>query len=299
MSASIARVVLAGGTGDLGGRVARALRERGANVVAIVRPGTAAERVAALRSLGADPVEADLDDAGALVRVCEGAACVVSTLSGLRETIVERQGRLLDAAVAAGAPRFIPSDYAADFYKLPRGANRNFDLRRDFADRLDAAPIRATSILNGAFMDMLAGQAPIIVDRLRRVLYWADADQPLDFTTKDDTASYTAAAALDPDAPRVLRIAGDTLSARQLAEVVSAVRGRRYGTLRVSGLGTLSVLIGIIRRLSPQPNAVFPPWQGMQYVHNMFSGLAKLDPLDNDRYPDLTWTPVRALLARS
>jgi len=31
----------------------------------------------------------------------------------------------------------------------------------------------------------------------------------------------------------------------------------------------------------------------MQHMHNMFSGLAKLDPLDNDRYPGMEWTMVR------
>ncbi len=33
-----------------------------------------------------------------------------------------------------------------------------------------------------------------------------------------------------------------------------------------------------------------PTWQGMQYMVNMFSGAGKLEPLDNDRYPELTWT---------
>lgn len=35
----------------------------------------------------------------------------------------------------------------------------------------------------------------------------------------------------------------------------------------------------------------------MQYMHNMLSGRAKLTPLDNARYPDLRWTPVREVLA--
>ena len=79
--------------------------------------------------------------------------------------------------------------------------------------RVDVAPIRVTSILNGAFMDMLGAEMPLIQRRLRRVLYWGSADQPLDFTTKDDVAAYTAAAALDDTTPRILRIAG-TASAR-------------------------------------------------------------------------------------
>jgi hypothetical protein len=34
----------------------------------------------------------------------------------------------------------------------------------------------------------------------------------------------------------------------------------------------------------------------MQYMRNMFSGLPKLEPLDNDRYPGLRWTTVREVL---
>ncbi|WP_230206749.1 hypothetical protein [Novosphingobium sp. Gsoil 351] len=51
----------------------------------------------------------------------------------------------------------------------------------------DAAPIRVTSILNGAFMDMLGAEMPIIQPRVRRVLYWRSADQPLDFTMRGTT----------------------------------------------------------------------------------------------------------------
>ena len=83
----------------------------------------------------------DYNDVADLTRACQGAACVVSALSGLRPVIVEAQTRLLAAAVAAGGPRFIPSDYSADFTRLPAGSNRNFDLRREFQRRLDAAPI--------------------------------------------------------------------------------------------------------------------------------------------------------------
>jgi hypothetical protein len=35
----------------------------------------------------------------------------------------------------------------------------------------------------------------------------------------------------------------------------------------------------------------------MQYLHNMFTGLPKLESLDNDRYPDIQWTKVREVLA--
>lgn len=57
--------------------------------------------------------------------------------------------------MAGGVPRFIRPDYAADFTRTQPGDNRNFNLRREFVARIDTAPIRATSVLRGAFMDML------------------------------------------------------------------------------------------------------------------------------------------------
>ena len=66
----------------------------------------------------------------------------------------------------------------------------------------------------------------------------------------------------------------------------------RVGPLAVSG-----GLIKVTKTLMPTTDDVFPPWQGMQYLHNMFTGLPKLAPLDNARYPEIRWTPVREVLA--
>jgi len=290
-------ILLAGGTGDLGARIAKAILRQGAPVRALVRRGTPVEKLQWLRGLGAEVAEADYADPAAMAEACAGTACVVSALSGLHEAIVENQSALLEAAVRARVPRFIPSDFALDFTKLPPGANRNLDLRRDFHARLDRAPIAATSILNGAFADMLTDQAPIILFGLKRVLYWGSADQPMDFTTRDDVAAFTAAAALDQTTPRFLRIAGDQASARDLAAIAGQVTGTRFRTLRAGGLGFLRALTALARRLHPQKGEVYPAWQGMQYMENMFDGRAKLHPLDNNRYPGLRWTGLRQVLA--
>jgi nucleoside-diphosphate-sugar epimerase len=291
-------IALAGAAGDLGQRIAKALVARGATVRAITRAGASAEEQSRLGAIGVEPRSADVTDVASVAAACEGASCVVSALNGLHEVIVDRQRVLIDAAVRAGVPRFISSDYSADFTKTIPGENRNFDLRREFMAIADRKPIRVTSILNGAFLDMLGAEMPIIRPRLRRVLHWGDADQRLDFTTKDDVAAYVAAAALDDATPRILRIAGDTVSARDIAAAMRAATGEPYRTARVGGIGALGVLIGLARLIAPQPRAAFPPWQGMQYLRDMFSGRGKLHPLDNDRYPNLHWTSVSEHLAR-
>ncbi|WP_230688179.1 NmrA family NAD(P)-binding protein [Hymenobacter jeongseonensis] len=295
--ANPATIVLAGATGDLGFRIARALLKRGAAVRALVRPGNTKPEVAQLRELGAELVEVDFNSVIALTQACSGAACVVSALSGLRDVIMDGQKRLLDAAVVAGVPRFIPSDFCIDYTKLPAGSNRNLDLRREFNQRLDQAPIQATSVLNGMFTDLLTGQAPVVLFGLKRVMYYGNADQPLDFTTTSDTAEFTAAAALDPTTPRYLRVAGEVATVRGLQRAATDATGQPFKLLRVGPLGVLGVLIKVTKALMPTSDDVFPPWQGMQYLHNMFTGLPKLAPLDNGRYPEIRWTSVREVLA--
>jgi uncharacterized protein YbjT (DUF2867 family) len=295
MNSSI--IVVAGATGNLGGRIVKALLARGAVVRALVRPGSAPAGVKALTDLGVEVIAVDPTSVASVAAACRGAACVVSAVLGLRDVMVDAQKVLLDGAITAGVPRFIPSDYCLDFTKLGDGENRNLDLHREFQRYLDARPIAATSIFNGAFMEMLTGQAPVILFKYRRVLYWENPDQRLDFTTIDDTAAFTAAAALDPSTPRFLKIAGESITARGLAAVMTSLRGKDYRLLRAGGLGLLGGLITVGKVLMPAPGVVFPPWQGMQYLHNMFGGRAVLAPLDNDRYPDLRWTPVRDVLA--
>ena len=290
-------ITIAGATGNLGGRVASALRNRGAVVRALVRPGTAPERLSNLRQQGIEIVEVDLNQPDDLAHACEGTSCVVSTLLGVEGTMIGVQSFLLGAAVRAGVPRFIPSDYAMDFTKLTPGLNRNLDLHRRFQEIVDAAPIRSTTILNGCFMELLTGEAPLVLQKIHRILYWGDnPDQLMDFTTIDNTAEFTAEAAMDMNAPRVLRVAGQQASARILTEIAGNAFVKRFSLLRGGGLGRLQTIIRVVRSLSPKNDDPFPVWQGMQYLYCMFEGSGSLSNLDNDRYPNIRWTRIQEVL---
>jgi uncharacterized protein YbjT (DUF2867 family) len=289
-------IILAGATGKLGQRIAWHLLQKGATVKALVRTNTSQPEVEWLRQQGATIIEADYSNTQLLRQACEGSSCVVSALSGLREVIVDAQTKLLHAAVEARVLRFIPSDFCIDYTKLPKGSNRNLDLRREFSERLDEEPIQATSIFNGMFTDLLTGQAPVILSGIKRVVYWGNADQQMDFTTMEDTAAYTAATALDEDTPRFLRIAGDVVDNNGLRNAASQAMGKEFKLLRAGSLNAFATMIRITRTLLPKKKEVFPAWQGMQYLHNMYTGLPKLAPLDNHRYPGLRWTSVKEVL---
>ncbi|KAK0284723.1 hypothetical protein LTR35_005637 [Friedmanniomyces endolithicus] len=292
-------VVVAGATGNLGSLIALSLRKSEVAVKAIVRPGTAASRTRTLRQAGVVIEEVDLLNIPALTKSLAGGSTVVSALQGLRDVMLGTQGALLDAAVAADVQRFIPSDFSLDFTKTTPGSNRNLDLRREFHAKLYASGIQWTSIQCGGFMEMLtSGQMPMINDRWHCIHYFGSADQKLDFTTVPEVAAYTAAVAADPrPTPTILRIAGDSFSATDLAAVATRLRGQRYKTMWIGSLGFLRGLISILKFLiRGVEDKLLPAWQGMQYLENMVSGEGTLDPLDNDRYPDLTWTTVEKAL---
>ena len=290
-------ILVAGGTGNLGTKIIHALLERGAEVRAVVRTTTDPEKVNKLEKLGAIVYKVNMVHVEEVSKACRGASCVVSALNGLRDVIIDTQKVLLDAAVEAGVPRFIPSDYSLDFTKFSYGENRNLDWRREFHKVLDKTSISATTIFNGAFTDLLTGQMPLILFKRKLVMYWGNADHRMCFTTIADTASYTASAALDPSAPRFLRIAGDQLSPREIQKVATEVSGEKFRLFRTGGPGMLSALIKIARTLAPAENEIFPAWQGMQYMRNMIDERAKLNQVDNERYPDMHWTTVRDVLS--
>lgn len=289
-------IVVAGGTGNLGERITKALLEKGAEVRAVVRLSSNPEKLNKLENLGVKVFKVDFLNTEAVSKACVGASCVVSALAGLRDVIFNTQKVLLDAAVLSGVPRFIPSDFSLDFTNLKAGENRNLDERREFHTYLIKCPIAATTIFNGPFMDLLTGPMPMILFKYNRVLYWGNADQAIDFTTMDDTALYTASAALDPSSPRYLRIAGQQISAREMTSILKDVIGSKFRLLKAGSLGMLKILIKITRTVAPAKKDLYPAWQGMQYMHDMFEGHAKLNLYDNDRYPGMHWTSLRDML---
>jgi nucleoside-diphosphate-sugar epimerase len=288
-------ILIAGATGDLGGRISHYLVKKGAKVRAIVRENSDVEKINALQKLGVEVVKVDMSDVAAMSLACKDVACVVSALAGLAGVVIDAQKRLLDAAVLAGVPRFIPSDYSLDFTKFTDGENRNLDLRRKFHAYLDTKPIAATTIFNGAFADMLTGQMPLVLFKQKRILYWGDVDHKMQFTTIDNVAEYTANAAIDAQTPRFLWIAGDQVSPKEFKKMMEDITGEPHKFFRPGGLGLLSTFIKIGQFFAPAKDELYPAWQGMQYMRNMIDDRSNLTSLDNNRY-EMRWTTAKDVL---
>jgi nucleoside-diphosphate-sugar epimerase len=165
------RVFLTGATGFIGTRIAQRLRERGDEVVALVRTPS---KAASLRAAGCEIVEGDLSDTAAIEQGVGGADAVIhngadyrvgipkSERPALHEANVAGTKRVLDAAIAAGVAKIVhvstnnvfgsTGDVVAD-----EGYQR--DLSKGFLSTYDETKYLA----HQAALERIAAGAPIVI----------------------------------------------------------------------------------------------------------------------------------------
>ncbi|MDN3594408.1 NmrA family NAD(P)-binding protein [Zunongwangia endophytica] len=292
------KILIAGATGMLGSKIADYLLQQGAEVIAIVRESSKTEKISQLKYSGATIIPLQMEDRLALQRACEGVSCVISAVAGLGETIIDFQSRLLDAAIAAKVPRFIPSDFSTDFTQMDKGFNRNFDLRKEFKVYLDQQPIQSTSIFNGAFAYLLNYNLPLFNVKEGRVLFYGEKqDFSIDFTTVEDTAQYTAKVALDDKTPRNLNIASFSPSPKDFGAIGKQFFDKDFELINGGSLEDFATVIQEKRKANPKSEQeLYADWQQMQYLHSMF--LVHHLELNNNRYQDLQWASMAQVIKK-
>jgi len=291
-------VVLAGASGNLGSLIANAILERpGMTSRALVRSGSR-QKVASLSERGAEIVEVDLEGPGgseALSKALTGAFSVVSALQGGADVIVDAQTRLLEAAKHTGVRRFIPSDFSYNMFGLFDGDNINTDLRLFFARHAKQARgnVEVVHVLNGCFLDrrVLFGFLGAIDPVSRRTFLWGDGKAKMDFTTYEDTARFTAQAAVDPGPlPVEFNVAGDTLDFPELVEAYEDASGKPLTVVQMGSLDDMDA--EIFRRRQAEPHNIFG-FLPLMYWRAMLSGKGKLGPLVNAHYSHIHPLTVR------
>jgi uncharacterized protein YbjT (DUF2867 family) len=207
-------LLVVGGTGELGGRVVRLLRDQGHEVRCLVR---AASDASELERQGVQVVRGDLTDPGSLPAACEGITTVVATatviarrLAGVRKPTIKEadeigMASLIDAAEAAGVRRFVyisfpgvdaatgtPLEHAklATEQRLERSSLQRVVVRADAFQEVHLAPV-------GRF-DLAAGKIAVI----------GKGDTRQRWISQDDVAALLAAVAVEPDPPALIVVGG-------------------------------------------------------------------------------------------
>jgi nucleoside-diphosphate-sugar epimerase len=293
-------VAVAGAAGKLGRLVVDSLLARpGVRVRALVRDPAKAglPRSDRLEVVAFDAALASGAQREAAVR---DAFAIVSTLQGGPDVIVDAQLALLRAAKAAGARRFIASAYSYDFFALPEGINVNSDWRRRLAIEARAdvsASFEVVHVLQGIFADAYVLGFLGMLDRERGVVrYWGDGATKIDWTTWEDTARFTAAAALDDrPVPERLFVSGDRMDVFAFVQAYEAAHGTKLALERLGSLEDLEAETK--RRLAAEPQNMFA-WLPLMYARGVFGGQALLGETLNDRYPEIEPENVARAMAR-
>lgn len=233
-------VLVTGATGKQGGAVARALLRGGVPVHALVRdPGS--ERAAALGSLGAVLVRGDLDDVASLRAALGGARGVFSVqvpdLADPTGDSEVRHGRnLVEAARAAGVEHIVHTSVSGAgtvdverFDEQRWGAHmRHYWRGKAAVEELVRGLPRWTILRPATFMENFVRPSFYFADMTSdRLLVGVDPDARLPFVAVEDIGAAAAAAFAEPRRFHgvELELAGDVLSFRTAAQVLSEVLG--------------------------------------------------------------------------
>lgn len=146
-------------SGTLGPHVLKALLDANFQVTILTRskkPGA--------YDAGAKVVEVDFTSVESLTAALKGIDGLVSTVAG---TAVENQALLIDAAVAAGVKRFIPSEYGScttspELEAFPIYAPL-FKIKKYLQEKAKAGELSWTVLACGAFLEFLFG-GPMLLD---------------------------------------------------------------------------------------------------------------------------------------
>ena len=218
-------VLITGVTGNQGGATARALAGQGLRLRGMTRrPHSDAAR--ALKDLGVEIIEGDLDDEDSLKRAVEGAwgvYAVQNTWEGGVEKEETQGHRLARLAHAAGVERYV--------YASVGSAHRNtgiphFDNKHRVEDTVRALGFPSYAIIRPVFfMENLTSPWFLTGDTLHAAM---KPTTLLQMIAVDDIGKYGALAFTEPlrMKNRAIDIAGDAVTMPTAARVLSKALGR-------------------------------------------------------------------------
>ncbi|KAJ8097635.1 hypothetical protein POJ06DRAFT_261957 [Lipomyces tetrasporus] len=155
----IKSVAIAGASGSLGPHVLKALVDANFQVTVLTRSKKQGAFDASVKV-----VEVDFTSVESLTAALKGIDGLVSTMAA---AAIENQTVLIDAAIAAGVKRFMPSEYGScttspKLEALPIYAPM-FKIRQYLQEKAKAGKLTWTVLACGAFLDFLFG-GPMLLD---------------------------------------------------------------------------------------------------------------------------------------
>lgn len=227
-------ILLVGGTGDLGGRVARILVERGQRVRCLVRP-TSDDSV--LRGLGVELAHGDLTQPESLAEACRGVTTVVATatviarrlagasLPTIREVDEEGMRSLIAAAESAGVRRFVYLSFPGVDKAIGTPMER---AKLATEERLRRSSLQRVVIRSDAFQEIHLGAAARFDVAAGKIAIIGRGDSKRRWISTGDVAALVASVAVEPDPPELITVGGpEAITKNEAVALVEEAAGRR------------------------------------------------------------------------
>lgn len=249
-------ILVVGGSGDLGSRVVRRLRDGGREVRCLIRANTDAAR---LRELGVDVVRGDLADPTGLPAACEGAGTVVASATAIARVLagarhpsihdVDEVGMasLVDTAEAAGVERFVYVSYAGADAALGTPLER---AKVATEKRLALSPMRRVVVRPDAFQEIHLAPIGRFDIAAGKVAVFGKGDTRRRWVATEDVAALVAAVSVEADPPDAVTFGGpEAISRNEAIAIAEQATGR---TIRIRRIPRAVARLGV--RLLDRPH---------------------------------------------
>ncbi|OQE37882.1 hypothetical protein PENCOP_c009G00065 [Penicillium coprophilum] len=249
----------------------------------------------ALEKYGIGVIKGDFDDESSIQKFVRGTDIIICCYFGSPEVMTRGQMLLIDACEEAGVPRYIPSDFAVDFTKIPDDALFPKESTKIIMGYLKTKKVEGVHILVGGLLETFWNDFFQIWDpNTQSMAVWGSGEDAWDFTTYKTAAAYTAAVTMDPSAIGIFRFLGDHKSASEIKESFETVY---HSELRLNQLGSINDLSNTVQaEFSKSPDDVFK-WAPKCFAYWCISGKAYLgEDLDNHKYPHVHPVNLEAFL---
>jgi uncharacterized protein YbjT (DUF2867 family) len=232
-------ILLCGGTGLLGSRIAQRLADRSLGFRALVRPGTDASD---LERLGAEIARGDLRDAATLPAAVAGVQTVITTANAISRVLggktdltlhdVDDRGNanLVRAADEAGVERFVFLSFPAAIL----AASTPFsDAKLATERRLRDSSMHEVIVRPDAYQEVQLSPLAGFDWPNRSVTIFGKGDAPAAYVAVDDVAEAVVRLAIASDPPRLVEFGGpEAMTRNQAADALER------SLARLSGAGT-------------------------------------------------------------
>ena len=288
-------ILIAGGTGRVGGEVVRILTSRGLPVRVLSRDPDAALKKG---WESVEVVRGDVRDPAAVERAVAGVSAVVSTITGFPpgepgpRAIDEGGNRtLVRAARAAGAEHFvlvsIVGASATHLLELHRA-------KHQAEEELRGSSLAWTIVRPTVLMETWAMVVGEPIRQRGRARVFGRGDNRVNFVSADDVAYVTARAILDPELRNaVLEVGGpENLTVNQVVALCQEICGRP-GPVSHVPLRLLRLAAAIVPRLKPDIGRLIEAAVDMDTADMTFDSRES-----GRRFPDARLTPFAEVIRR-